>query len=292
MITKYSIVLLIQFSLCVYCNPGKKMQIVDQNISTSKIVIDDGTKTGLFLPDLLNQYPQYFDSIIKFSKNWNVQVIYTQIDRDLNNLPKLTNYYYNVNPDKYFYPASTVKLPVAALALQRLNELKEKGIKRNTTIFTEAAYSGQTEVYKDSTMPDGRPTIGHYIKKILLTSDNDAFNRIYEFLGQEYINKNLHRKGYPNAQVLHRLDIFLSEDENRHTNPVKFLDSNNNVLYRQPSVFNKTKYKVRNDSLGKAYYNGNELINTTMNFSKKNRLTLEDLHTILRSLIFPQHSFC
>ncbi len=79
----------------------------------------------------------------------------------------------------------------------------------------------------------------------------------------------------------------MSEDENRHTNPVKFLDSNNSVLYRQPLVFNKTKYKVRNDSLGKAYYKGNELINTTMNFSKKNRLTLEDLHTILRSLIFP-----
>ncbi len=264
------------------------MQTVDQNISTSKIVFDDSTKTDVFLPDLLNQYPQYFDSIIKFSRNWNVQVIYTQIDRDLNNLPKLTNYYYNVNPDKYFYPASTVKLPVAALALQRLNELKEKGINRNTPIFTEAAYSGQTEVYKDSTVPDGRPTIGHYIKKILLTSDNDAFNRIYEFLGQEYINRKLHRKGYPNAQILHRLDIFLSEDENRHTNPVKFLDSNNSVLYRQPLVYNKTKYKVRNDSLGKAYYKGNELINTTMNFSKKNRLTLEDLHTILRSLIFPR----
>src|SRR5688500_10315701 len=152
---------------------------------------------------------------------------------------------------------------------------------------TEAGYSGQTEVHKDSTAPDGRPTIGHYIKKILLTSDNDAFNRIYEFLGQEYINENLHRKGYSNAQILHRLDIFLSEDENRHTNPVKFLDANNNVLYRQPLMFNSTKYKVRNDSLGKAYYIGDTLINTPMSFSKKNRISLEDLHNILRSLILP-----
>ena len=255
MTTKYSFVLLTIFSLCVSCNPRKKMQTVDQNIiNTSAILTGDRTKTDVFFTTLFNQYPQYFDSIVKHSKDWNVQIIYSQVDRDANNLPKLTNHYYNVNPNKYFYPASTVKLPVAALALQRLNELKEKGITRNTTMITEADYSGQTAVYNDPTTPDGRPTIGHYIKKILLTSDNDAFNRIFEFLGQEYINENLYRKGYSNAQVLHRLDIFLSEDENRHTNPVKFLESNNTVLYRQPLVFNKTKYEVRNDSLGKAYF--------------------------------------
>ncbi len=79
----------------------------------------------------------------------------------------------------------------------------------------------------------------------------------------------------------------MREDENRHTNPVVFVDSNNSVLYRQPLVFNKTKYKVRNDSLGKAYYKGDKLINTPMNFSKKNRINLEYLHNILRSLIFP-----
>nr|MBA2563634.1 serine hydrolase [Chitinophagaceae bacterium] len=182
---------------------------------------------------------------------------------------------------------STVKLPVAVLALQRLNELKGKGITSNTTMITEAEYSGQTEVYKDTTAPGGKPTIGHYIKKILLTSDNDAFNRIYEFLGQKYINRNLYKSGYSNAQVLHRLDIFLSEDENRHTNPVKFLDKNNTVLYSQPLVFNKTKYVLRNDSLGKAHYKGDELIDSPMNFSKKNRIGLEDMHNILRSLIFP-----
>lgn len=287
MTTKYSFVLLITFSLYVSCNPGKKMQTVDRNIINNPTILPgDGTKTDFFTT-LFSQYPQYFDSIVKHSKDWNVQIIYTQVDRDANNLPELTNYYYNVNSNKYFYPASTVKLPVAVLALQRLKELKKTGITRNTTMITEAGYSGQTEVYKDSTAPDGRPTVGHYIKKILLTSDNDAFNRIYEFLGQEYINENLHRKGYSNAQILHRLDIFLSEDENRHTNPVKFLDSNNNVLYRQPLVFNSTKYKVRNDSLGKAYYKEDKLIDTPMNFSKKNRIGLEDLHNILRCLIFP-----
>jgi beta-lactamase class A len=166
-------IFLVIFLVYASCNVVKK--------TTS--ISSDGTKTDIFFTDLFKQYPQYFDSIIPRKKDLNIQVIYTQIDRDQNNFPKLTNYYYNVNPNRYFYPASTVKMPVAALALQRLNELKNRGINRNTTVLTDSAYSGQTMVLNDSTAPAGRPTIGHYIKKIFLVSDNDAFNRLYEFLG-------------------------------------------------------------------------------------------------------------
>ncbi|MBA2248869.1 MAG: serine hydrolase [Chitinophagaceae bacterium] len=236
---------------------------------------------------ILKQYPQYFDSILLHRKDWNVQVIYTQIDRGANNLPRLTNYYYNVNASKYFYPASTVKLPTAVLALQKLYELKNKGITRNTTMITETGFSGQSAVYNDPTTPDGRPSIANYIKKVFLVSDNDAFNRLYEFLGQEYLNDNLNKRGYQDVQIVHRLDIFLSEEENRHTNPIKFLSDNNSILYEQPPAYNQANFMLRNDSLGKAYYKGDQLVNTPMNFSKKNRISLEDLHGMLRSLIFP-----
>ena len=280
------------FFICLLnsCNPVKKIEAPQTNINIVKpptVILPDGTKTDAFLENLLKQYPQYFDSILQYQKDWNVQIIYTQIDRGRNNLPKLTNYYFNVNPVRYFYPASTVKLPTALLALQKLNELKDKGITRNTTMITDAAYSGQTAVYNDPLAQDGRPTIENYIKKIFLVSDNDAMNRLYEFLGQEYLNDELHKKGYEDVQILHRLQIALSEDENRHTNPMKFLDANNTILYEQPLVFNQAKYAARNDSLGNAYYSGNGLINTPMNFSKKNRISLEDLHNILRSVIFP-----
>ena len=269
------------------CNPVKKMQTESIIPKPPTMVLPDGTKTDAFLEDLLKKYPQYFDSILVHRKEWNVQIIYTQIDRGKNNLPKLTNYYFNVNAARYFYPASTVKLPTALLALQKLNELKATGINRNTTMITESAYSGQTAVFNDPLTSDGRPTIASYIKKILLVSDNDAMNRLYEFLGQEYLNDQLHKKGYEEAEIVHRLQIALSEEENRHTNPIKFLDANNNILYQQPLVFNQTKYAVRNDSLGKAFYRGDELVNTPMNFSKKNRISIESLNTILRSLIFP-----
>ena len=247
----------------------------------------DSGRTDDFLLELLKRYPEYFESVLKNSKEWNVQIIYTRVDRGANGIPALKNYYYNFDPSRYFYPASTVKFPVSLLALQRLNELKDKGIDKYSTMITETAYSGQTPVYNDPTTPDGKPNIAQYIKKILMVSDNDAYNRLYEFLGQEYINSELQKKGHNDVQLLHRLQISLSEDENRHTNPVKFLDPQGNLLYEQPMQYNKTVYPTRNDSLGKAYYSGGKLVNGPMNFSKKNRISLEDLHSILVGLVFP-----
>ena len=242
----------------------------------------------IFFETLFKNYPGRFDSILINRKEWNVQIIYTQINRDKNGNPELKNFYFNKNNARYFYPASTVKFPTALLALQRLNELKAKGIDRNSTMITQSAYSGQTDVYNDPNTPDGKPTITQYIKKILLVSDNDAFNRLYEFLGQEYINTELHKKGFTDAQILHRLDIFLTEDENRHTNPVSFYDSSNRLVYSQPMQFNTQQYDKRNDAVGKGYYSKGVLQNMPMNFSKKNRLSLEDLNTVLTSVIFPQ----
>jgi hypothetical protein len=248
----------------------------------------DNSKNSALLDSLLRKYPQYFDAIIKNRKELNVQIIYTQIDRSANKIPALKNYYFNVNSENYFYPASTVKLPASILALQRLNELKEKGIDKNTTMLTEQAYSGQTAVLNDPTTPDGKPNIAHYIKKILMVSDNDAFNRLYEFLGPQYINEQLHKKGYPTAELVHRLQIALSQDENRHTNPLKFIDSNNMVIYEQPMQFYDAIYPVRHDSIGKGYYAAGNLVEKPMDFSTKNRLVLEDLHNILISIVFPE----
>lgn len=247
----------------------------------------DTARADDFLEALMKQYPQYFDSILDNRTALNVQIIYTQVNRGANGIAELTHHYFNVNPARYFYPASTVKLPIVLLALQRLNELKEKGIDRNTTMITESVFSGQTAVYNDPTAPGGKPSIAHYIKKILMVSDNDAFNRLYEFLGQEYINTELHKKGYTDAQILHRLDIFLSEEENRRTNPYRFLDNSGQTIYSQPEQRNNERYFQREDSLGKGYYKGNTLVNGPMDFSKKNRISLEDLHNILISLVFP-----
>jgi len=243
--------------------------------------------THTFLADLLKKYPDFFQSVLSNPDN-KVQIIYTQIDRGNNGNPKFTDHYFNINDSSYFYPASTVKLPIAILALQKLNELKVTGLNKNTTMISEADYSGQTEVYNDPSSPDGRPTIEHYIKKILLVSDNDAFNRLYEFLGQEYINNTLHKLGYKEVQIVHRLDISLSEDENRHTNPVRFFDSSGKLIYEKPLETSKLVYATRNTKMGSGFYRGTQLVNEPFDFSKKNRMSLKTLHNIVRSVMFPE----
>jgi hypothetical protein len=272
---------LIVIAFFVSCNAIKPSKPAD-NMPGMK------TTDSAFIETLLLKYPQYFAEILKNRDALNVQIIYTQINRQVNGTPEFVNHYFNVNRDRYFYPASTVKLPVALLALQKLNELKDKGINRNTAMLTETAFSGQSSVFNDPTTIDGRPTIAHYIKKILLVSNNDAYNRLYEFLGQEYINTEMKKKGYDDVQVLHRLNIFLTEAENRSTNPVRFYDTANNLLYDQPAQTSAMKYAAREDSLGLGYYSGGKLKNGPMDFSKKNRLQLEDLHRIVISVIFPE----
>ena len=241
-----------------------------------------------FITELLSQYPQYFDSLTKNNNKYHIQIIYTQINRSANNKPRFTSYYFNVDNTQYFYPASTVKMPTAFLALQKLNGLKIHGLDKNTTMVTEAAYSGQTPVYNDPSSEDGRPTVEHYIKKIFLVSDNDAFNRLYEFLGQEYINNTLHKMGYDSAQIIHHLDVSMTEDENRHSNPVKFYDTASKIIYEKPLAKSNLVYQPRNTFLGKGFNRGGKLVNQPFDFSKKNRMTLADLHSILMSVIFPK----
>lgn len=271
----------------VSCSPSKKTKamVADLPIKASEAIEN---KEDVFFTGLFKQQPGLMDSVLLHRKDWNVQIIYTQINRSANGIPSLTHHYFNRTNARYFYPASTVKFPVVLLALEKLHELKIKGLDKNTTMITGADYSGQTAVYNDPNSSDGRPTVAQYIKKILLVSDNDAYNRLYEFLGQEYINTTLSKKGYTNAQLLHRLNIFLSEDENRHTNPVNFYDSSNQLIYSKPLLFNKQTYAKRNDKMGKGYFSNGLLVNEPMDFSKKNKIELTDLHQILLSLVFPQ----
>src|SRR6476661_4707229 len=197
------------------------------------------TQSETFLKNLIRESSPHLDSLIHANGTYHIKIIYTQVDRSASGKPRFTHYYLNADPGQYFYPASTVKMPVALLALQKLNQLKTPGLDKNTTMITEAAYPGQTAVFNDPTTIDGRPTVANYIKKIFLVSDNDAFNRLYELLGQEYINGNLHKMGYKDVQIMHRLSVNMTEEQNKLTNPVTFYSSEAKPIYSKPLTVSK-----------------------------------------------------
>lgn len=244
-------------------------------------------KTDAFLLHLLQQQPKDFDTLLRHKDRWRIQIIYTQIDRQKGNAPRLKHFYFNIDPREYFYPASTVKLPAALLALQKLNELNMPGLDKNTTMISESGGPGLPPVFNDPSSMDGRPTIGQYIKKIFLASDNDAYNRLYEFLGQEYLNNTLHQMGYDSVQLLHRLQVSLSEEQNRTTNPVQFYDTAAMILFEQPAQRSRLVYQKRDNRMGKGYISAGKLVQKPFDFSQKNRLSLADLHSVLQSVLFP-----
>jgi hypothetical protein len=245
-------------------------------------------KTDSLLVSILQQYPQYFDSILRKPDDYRVQIIYTQIDRGANNMPVFTPYYYQADPNRYFYPASTVKMPTALLALQKLHEMKVEGVNKYTTMITDSAWSRQTPVFNDPTTPDGKPNIAQYIRKIFMVSDNDAYNRLYEFLGQTYLNEQLRSKGYTSAEIIHHLEVVMTQEENRHTNPVTFLGPSGDTLLHQPMQVSNLAPQPRHDLLGTGFERNGQLVNQPFDFSRKNRISLEDLTNILKAVLFPQ----
>lgn len=238
---------------------------------------------------ILKKHPDQFKEILDNPEKYRVQVLYTQIDRDAQNQPHFTSYAYRLNPKEYFYPASTIKLPTALVALEKLNELNIKGLTKYTPLQVDSAYAGQSAVTADSTSENQLPSVAHYIKKILLVSDNDAYNRLYEFVGQQQLNETLHRKGFEDVRLVHRLSIFLTPDENAHTNPFTFYQGGN-VLYRQPLQYNATPVPSRLGTvkLGKAHYKDETLVNEPMDFSAKNYISVDNLQGILKTALFPE----
>jgi len=264
----------ILFTLCISCFIVKGQY----NIGINK---------GKFLENLMLTQPTNFKSIIANKDSLRVQIIYTKIDRHNNKRPTFTNFAFNVNDNTYFYPASTVKLPVSLLALEKLNNLKIKGLNKNTTMLTDSAYNGETAVTAHPLAQDGKPTIENYLKQILLVSDNDAFNRLYEFLGQEYIQQKLTEKGYK-AAIRHRLQLSLSTEQNAVTNPIRFYDNKGNLVYKQVAKYSNATFSKSPILIGKGYYKNDTLINKPFNFGDKNKLTLKELHSILQSVMFPE----
>ncbi len=240
------------------------------------------------LPNLMATKPEQFKELMDNAGRYRLQILYTQIDRDKKNRPKFTSHGYRISNTEYFYPASTVKFPAAALALEKINNLNIKGLTKETDMLTGAEYERHTPVTKDSTSENGLPSVAHYIKKILMVSDNDAFNRLYELMGQEGFNDALRKKGYADTRIFHRLQVGMNGEQNRRTNPIKFMNGDK-VVYEQPMITSEKIYDSPTPiTVGKGYMKGDSLVNEPFGFSNRNFYPLVEQQSVLKSILFPE----
>lgn len=241
------------------------------------------------LENILRQNPLLHQ--IAGNPSHEVQILYTSISKDNTWVTEE----FQVDDSLYFYPASTVKLPIAILALQKLNELKALGIPIDDEVemITMASQPPQQKTTKDSTTSNGIPSIKRYIEKIFLVSDNDAYNRLYEFVTPDKINRDLiQNETFSTSVINHRVGApGFDIESNRVTNPIVFRHHGKEI-YKQPETTSEKiwKHKARNTYKGKGYIDGNgSLIHESFDFSTKNFYCLRDMEKTLQKIIFPDH---
>jgi hypothetical protein len=212
----------------------------------------------------------------------------------VNKKEELVRHTYGPVNETYFYPASTVKMVVAALALEKLNGLGIEELTAEAPMQTFAGRSVQTAAFLDGESPSGFRTVDEYIHQIFIASDNEAYNRLYEFVGVDYINRRLKEMGYE-ARIVHRLSApEYDEQENLYTNPVRFYSSSGKILYHQGLVKSSGESINRLHDLpgqrkGKAFYDGEQerTIPLAFDFSHKNAIGLRDLQDFLMAITMP-----
>ena len=130
-------------------------------------------------------------------------------------------------------------------------------------------------------------SIGRYVREVLLVSDNVAFNRLYDFVGQEPLNRSLQKKGLEGTRIMHRLEIAMSVEDNRRTGPVRFVDGDT-VVFEQDAAYSATDYTAPEPiPLGKAEIVGGERLERPKDFATKNAYPIRAQHDVIKALMFP-----
>jgi hypothetical protein len=266
----------------------KQLVIVSALLATVGMARAQG-KTDKWLEQLIRgQASPFLKEVLNQPDTFHYQLIYTKIDRDKHNKPHFTNYYFRVNRDEYFNPASMVKLPTALLALEKINTLRQYGVTKYTTMLTDSAFSRQSKVKYDSSAANYLPSVAQYVKKVFLVSDNDAYNRLYEFVGQQQLNERLWQMGYKDTRITRRF-VTMDDNENRHTNPIRFMQGDS-LLYKQMPLYNSDPFDFHKKILiGRAHFNRyDSLIKEPFDFTTHNNFPLEDMQQVMQAALFPE----
>ena len=221
---------------------------------------------------LKNSESELINYVYKNKEKFEVQIILTELKKRKNGFT-IHKKKFNVDKKNYFYPASSIKLPIALLTIEKINE------NPNLNINSEFSIEGDSII----------TTFKKEITDLFIISSNESYNRLFEFLGQDYINKKLKQKGFKDFSISHRLST--KESDNLKTKEINFY-RNGEINQIQKSINNKplTKLNLKNLNKGVGFILDNELQNKSMDFSRKNYFSIEELNNILICLFFPEVS--
>ena len=204
----------------------------------------------------------------------NLQILYTQIEKDSSGNSEFIEYDFQVDDKQYFYPASTIKLPIVVLTLQRLNELRNESFDIN--VESKISISAQETKKEERSFKD-------LIAKVFLVSDNSASNVLINFLGYNYFNEEMNKIGLSNIVLNHKF------------NPDPFVNNNWKIINEEGKIISSSlsqktiEHKgITNLKQGKTQIINGEKMESPLDFRFKNRGSLRDLDGVIKRIIYPE----
>ena len=227
----------------------------------------------------LNQ-DKFLRDVIKEKDKYEIQILYTEVFNNNFGKTEFLDFDYGLNDNKYFYPASTIKLPIAIMVLSKINELRASGSKISLTSKIKVSLNNE----KDFIIKDSITSFQNLIADVFLVSDNSASNVLIDFIGYNYFNSTMSKAGFQDTYLNHKF------------NPDPFIDlqweirtlDNDLISSNEDRENVKSKSNISNLKKGKKIFVEGEILDHSLDFTSKNRSSLTDLHNIIKNIIYPE----
>jgi hypothetical protein len=229
--------------------------------------------------------------VVAAAPRYRLQIVLGRIEPGADGRPTLVQEGYRLGAE-YFYPASTVKLFAAVAALERLAELRRetgRPIDVDTALVFHPLFADDAlEDADPSNLEGGRITTRHEIRKLFLVSDNAAFNRLYELVGQDGLAGSLALAGLPGARLVHRLSEARSAEENRRAPRIDLVgDGFRHTIPERTAPPPPPPPAIPGLAVGRAHIAGDQRVGRPMDFSVKNHVPLAELQRGLCMVVRP-----
>ena len=231
--------------------------------------------------ELVLKSDPYLKEIIKDKEDYEIQVMLTKINHN-NTKIDFQNYQYQHDENQYFYPASTIKLPIVVLTLKKINELRSKG--SDITLKSKIILNN-VDNYSNFKLQDSITSFQNLIADIFLVSDNSASNILIDFIGYNYFNDEMQNAGFDRTYLNHK---FNPDPYVNSTWQISDLDNNMISSINDNQKIIKADDKTNGLDKGESRYFNGEILDESLNFSEKNRFSITDMHNLIKYIFYPE----
>eukprot|EP00271_Cylindrocystis_brebissonii_P006580 TRINITY_DN19357_c0_g1_i1.p1 TRINITY_DN19357_c0_g1~~TRINITY_DN19357_c0_g1_i1.p1 ORF type:complete len:449 (-),score=63.59 TRINITY_DN19357_c0_g1_i1:364-1710(-) len=255
-----------------------------------------------FIIDILQSNRENFGYVLDNAEEMRFQILVSEVIHysEGHTGPTLVRHGFRADHE-YFYPASTIKICVAVLALQKLQFLRQELTGKDAAALSKA-FAALLEKRKTAPevpldMNEATTLVVQDVRRLFLISDNEAFDRLFAFVGHQVANEAMWALGFSSVRLRHCLSSSRDPKDDPFIDPLQssFKASTSQSDAPTPITFDwlgtplsvepPASPELPGMDIGKGYIdeNGNQ-VNHPMDFRKKNAISLKDLHDFLIKL--------